>query len=66
MSSKVKTATAILNAIGPAATRSTTSTYHGSVRPSLNFGRLSRRGLSSRRAHAVAADNMDVGSMGEV
>lgn len=40
MPSHVKTATAILNEIGPAAIMSRSSTYHGNVRPSLNGGRL--------------------------
>lgn len=61
MPSHVKTATAILNATGPAASTSASSTYHGRVRPNLNIGRPFRLSPSAHAAPSAAQDSMDCG-----
>ncbi len=61
MPSHMKTATAALNATGPAASMSASSTYHGSVRPNLNLGRPLRLPPSAHAAPSAAQDSMDCG-----
>lgn len=61
MPSHVKTATAALNATGPAASMSASSTYHGRIRPNLNLGRPLRLPSSAHAAPNAAQDSMDCG-----